>query len=243
MPDTFEVMTTVDSRIEDPFPDCEEKKDFEKHLDAYYKKLMRCNVCWHILGCITEDREGYRCAAEKSPCFWNTAIYGIKMSLITDIVSFISNDKESIINYLKKVEEQKDKIFPRRFFSIVRNIETGEVKEIDDTPRGSIDAVLRLCRIKLLSCKKELAVLRKARDKVYCHYDREAIEPQRKQQQEVFEAISDTIIEDELRRIGEILNMLEAHYNNSRTVLEYTNIDDVKNTFTIMKNNKDVKFF
>ena len=241
--DRFEILTKIGERIEDLSPDCSEKQDFERHLEAYYKKLMRCNICWDILGCIMEDRKGYHEAASKSPCFWNTAIYSIKMSLVTDIVSFVSNDKESLANYLKKVQERKDKIFPQRFIDILMSENIKEEKEEDVSPKGSIDAVLRLCSIKMDCCKRNIKVLKKARDKILCHFDSLAMSPPEEQQKEVFEALTDEVIESELRTIGEILSLLEIHYRNSRTVLKYIDSDDVKNTFTIMKRNADVKFF
>lgn len=239
----FEILTKVGERIEDPFPGCDEKKDFEKHLEAYHRKLMRCNICWDILGCIADDRQGYYTAASKSPCFWNTAIYSIKMSLVTDIVSFVSNDKESLANYLRRVQERKDRIFPQRFFDILMSENTKEEKEEDVTPKGSIDAVLRLCSIKIACCKRNINVLKKARDKILCHFDSLAIAPPEEQQKEVIETLTDEIVEGELRTIGEILNLLEVHYRNSKTVLKYIDSDDVKNTFSIMKRNADIKFF
>ena len=107
---------TVSRRTEDSLPNCPEKKKFEKHIDAYFIKIMRCNTYWEILKSRKSTKEDFILTYNYAPAFWNAVIYSLQMGIITDLVSFLSNDEASLSKYFENIVANKDKIFTRKFY-------------------------------------------------------------------------------------------------------------------------------
>lgn len=113
---------TVSRRTEDSLPNCPEKKKFEKHIDAYFIKIMRCNTYWEILKSRKSTKEDFILTYNYAPAFWNAVIYSLQMGIITDLVSFLSNDEASLSKYFENIVANKDKIFTRKFYETILSV-------------------------------------------------------------------------------------------------------------------------
>lgn len=152
---------TVSRRTEDSLPNCPEKKKFEKHIDAYFIKIMRCNTYWEILKSRKSDRDGFILTYKYAPAFWNAVIYSLQMSIITDLVSFLSNDEASLNRYLISIIANRDKIFTRRFYETLQDDQTDELIERECKNKKNNNEALEECKCLLESSSKYLSVLKK----------------------------------------------------------------------------------
>lgn len=227
---------TIESRrTEDSLQDCQEKKIFEKHIEAYFDKIMRCNSYWAILQEMKTKNDNFKNSYKYAPEFWLTIRYSLQMSLITDLVSFVSNDKASLKTYFVKIMECKNKIFTRKFFITYKNEITGELHEDEWHNRLTNDEVLKSCESKLETASKDIQILKKARDKVCCHYDSISLDLD-KCNTEIFNNIKDKQVENILNDISYVIESLHAIYTNIDKVPYYLNKNDVTNILAIVSN-------
>lgn len=197
---------TVSRRTEDSLPNCPEKKKFEKHIDAYFIKIMRCNTYWEILKSSKSTKEDFILTYNYAPAFWNAVIYSLQMGIITDLVSFLSNDEASLSKYFEKIIANKDKIFTRKFYETLQDDQTGELSERECKNKKSNDKALEECKFLLESSSKYLPILKKARDKVYCHLDKKSLSID-DCNNEIFCYINDDIVEEIINNISKTISI------------------------------------
>lgn len=225
---------TVSRRTEDSLPNCPEKKKFEKHIDAYFIKIMRCNTYWEILKSSKSTKEDFILTYNYAPAFWNAVIYSLQMGIITDLVSFLSNDEASLSKYFEKIIANKDKIFTRKFYETLQDDQTGELSERECKNKKSNDKALEECKFLLESSSKYLPILKKARDKVYCHLDKKSLSID-DCNNEIFCYINDDIVEEIINNISKTISILYALYSNIWKETSYANKNDVSNIIQVIK--------
>ena len=225
---------TISRRTLDSFPNSPEKKKFEKYIDAYFIKIMRCNTYWEILKSRKSTKEDFILTYKYAPAFWNAVIYSLQMGIITDLVSFLSNDEASLSKYLDNIITNKDKIFTRKFYETWQDDQTGELSEIECKNKKSNDEALEECKFLLETSNKYLPILKKARDKVYCHLDKKSLSFD-DCNNEIFCYINNNIVEEIINNISKTISILYALYSNIWKEGSYANKDDVRNIIQIIK--------
>lgn len=225
----IDTYTRVSDRVEDTLPDCNEKKKFEKHIEAYFDKIVRCNSYWAILKEMKVKNDKFKNSYKYAPAFWHTIRYALQMALITDLVSFVSNDEASLKKYFDKMIECKNKIFTRKFFQIFRCESTGKLIEEEWKNQQTNDEIINICREKLQKSVNDIKILKTARDKVFCHYDKISLDLD-KCNTEIFSNIKDKMVENILKDISYIIEVLYAIYSN----IDKTPYDQNRNDVAIM---------
>ena len=236
----FTSWRSISDRVEDSLPDCQEKKSFEKHMDAYLTKILRCNTYWEILKSRKTKTQEFILAYKYSPAFWSAVIYSLQMGLVTDLVSFLSDDTASLKTYMGKIIANKHRIFTRRFFQVLQNERTGETKEREWKNRHTNDEALQNCQNTLNTLQGYLPILKKARDKVYCHLDKKSLNEE-ECNAEIFSFINDDIVEEIIAGLSKIISTLYALYTNIWKATSYSNQNDIRNTFQAIKTYEEYK--
>ncbi len=167
----------INRRIVDFLPNTKEKAKFEKHIKGYMDKLRRCNSYWAILMEMKNNRKEFLISLHYAPAFWQMAIYSIQMCFYTDLYSILSKDKESLSTYLPKLYAHKNRVFTRKFFTIWKDKDTGEVFEEEWKNDKSNEEILSDCQNRLNALQKYVPPLSKVRNKVFCHLDSQSLEP------------------------------------------------------------------
>lgn len=84
------------------------------------------------------------------------------------------------------------------------------------------------------SSSKYLPILKKARDKVYCHLDKKSLSID-DCNNEIFCYINDDIVEEIINNISKIISILYALYSNIWKETSYANKNDVRNIIQVIK--------
>lgn len=229
-----ETWQKVSERIEDDFPEVQEKKGFEKHINAYFDKIRRCHTYWSILQEMKFRNNDFKLSFKYAPAFWSAIHYNLQMGLVTELVSLISNDEASLATYFSKILIHKNRIFTRKFIITWKNAHTNELIEKEWHNRYSNDEAIAMCNERLNKAISYLAILKKARDKVYCHFDKLVLDVE-KCNIEVFNNISDSIVNEILDHLSFVIITLDALYTNISKQPYYENKNDIKSIFTVIK--------
>lgn len=220
-------------RIEDTLPDCKEKLDFEKRIELYLYKIRQCNAEWVMIKDMRGDK--FYTAAQYAPTFWQIIPYALQMNLVTELTALLSDDEESFAQYFKRLTEEKEKIFTRRFFSTWRNHDTGEEIEEEWQNKISYEQAFEICRNRLVSLKKkQFEPLRNARHKIYCHLTSASINIKNGNELYLNKLTCD-LIDTTLKELGDIIGTLYALYSNIQPATKYANQDDIRVIFRIFE--------
>ncbi len=229
-----ETWQRVSERIEDDFPNVQEKKSFEKHINAYFDKIRRCNTYWAILQEMKFRNDDFKLAFQYAPAFWSVIHYNLQMGLVTDLVSLISNDEASLATFFPKILINKNRIFTRKFIITWKNAHTNELIDKEWHNRYTNDEAIKMCNERLNNAISYLTILKKARDKVYCHFDKLVLDVE-KCNIEVFDNISDNLVNEVIEHLSFVITTLDALYTNISKQPYYENKNDIKSILTVIK--------
>lgn len=220
-------------RIEDTLPDCKEKLDFEKRIELYLYKIRQCNAEWVMIKDMRGDK--FYTAAQYAPTFWQIIPYALQMNLVTELTALLSDDEESFAQYFKRLTEEKDRVFTRRFFSTWRDADTGEEHEQEWENALSFEQAYEMCHSKLVSLKKkQFEPLRNARNKIYCHLT--SISTNIEKGNELYlNKLTNDLIDTTLSELGYIIGTLYALYSNIQPATKYANQNDIRGVFRIFE--------
>ena len=226
-------------RIEDTLPDCKEKLDFEKRIELYLYKIRQCNAEWVMIKDMRGDK--FYTAAQYAPTFWQIIPYALQMNLVTELTALLSDDEESFAQYFKRLTEEKDRVFTRRFFSTWRDADTGEEHEQEWENALSFEQAYEMCHSKLVSLKKkQFEPLRNARNKIYCHLT--SISTNIEKGNELYlNKLTNDLIDTTLSELGYIIGTLYALYSNIQPATKYANQNDIRGVFRILRNTTSIR--
>ena len=230
----IETWNKIAERIEDDFPNVQEKKSFEKHINAYFDKIRRCHTYWAILQEMKFRNNDFKVSFQYAPAFWSAIHYNLQMGLVTELVSLISNDEASLATYFSKILTNKNRIFTRKFIITWKNTQLNKVVDKEWHNRYSNDEALNMCEERLKNSIRTLPILKKARDKVYCHFDNLVLDIE-KCNVEVFDNISDSLVNEVIEDLSFVIVTLDALYTNISKQPYYENKNDIKSILTVIK--------
>ena len=124
--------------------------------------------------------------------------------------------KASLNRYLISIIANRDKIFTRKFYETLQDDQTDELIEIECKNKKNNNEALEECKCLLESSSKYLSVLKKARDKVYCHLDKKSLSID-DCNNEIFCHINDDIVDEIINNISRTVSSLKGSYKLCHT--------------------------
>lgn len=224
----------IHDTVKDTSPNCVQKTAFEKHLNFYLDKIRNCNILFSTLEEMKQNYQNYISAYKCAPAFWNSTQYSTQMCLTTDIISFLSNDKDSLLKYFNQIKTNKNQIFTKKWIRISKNPLDNNEEEQNITKHNDIDYSLTLCENLLTTTLKQITNLKKARNKIFCHFEKTFFDEDICNQQ-FLNNINTKLLTTIIENIGKILIILHEMYYNEQTSIKYENQNDVKTIFEILK--------
>lgn len=220
-------------RVEDSMPNCKEKEYFEECLELYKHNLFFCTTYLAQLKEIKKKGKDFREIHEFSIAFWSTTIYAIQSTMITLLSSFLSNDDRSLKKTMPYIINNQDKIFTKKFLSTWES-ELGEINECEFVERTQLSKELDRCNKIINDAQTIYEKISKARNKVYCHFDKMTVNMDLLND-EILHKIMNDDLDAYIKMIGEVVRILNARYTRIDCGTECMNNKDITNIFYIIE--------